>query len=374
MITGAYRSGTTLVEKSLSGHPSAAIFSQPFPFLYFDTKRRFLASFGIDDRYPLGSRFRDVRYTTDDFVSYLTDQPVTAAHIAESVDRMRGYSGFWTPELLDVIDQLGEGSLHQIQRNMYGALAERFAKSGVSLVGSKEILVEEYVPYLIQQDARIIIVIRDPRSMIASICYGRGAEWVGGHRPILFHLRNWRKSAAYALAFESDVRVHTVGFESLVTNPLQALGMAAEFLELDPTGFGEPSAAILDQRGQVWNANSSFDSTETVVDRWKGVLDDQTVEYIEMCTLPELLAFGYEPSVASTFDVDALAAFQEPFQIRHADFPPGYSTAVHNLADEQRRFDLVQDASLSDAVADEWYLFPTTHEKLLQAFQARADH
>ena len=56
LVTGCYRSGTTIVEKVLHSHPKINIASQPFPVLYIQAKEIFLDRMGIRYRYPHSAR------------------------------------------------------------------------------------------------------------------------------------------------------------------------------------------------------------------------------------------------------------------------------------------------------------------------------
>ena len=67
-VTGAQRSGTTLLEKVLASQPGISMLSQPFPLLFVEVKRAFLRSLGNDDPYPLGHLFRERRYTRGAFI------------------------------------------------------------------------------------------------------------------------------------------------------------------------------------------------------------------------------------------------------------------------------------------------------------------
>ena len=73
LVTGCYRSGTTLLEKLLHAQPSACIASQAFPVLFFMAKEAFLSSRGIDRRYPLDHLFLEDAYSSDEWVSFLDE-------------------------------------------------------------------------------------------------------------------------------------------------------------------------------------------------------------------------------------------------------------------------------------------------------------
>ena len=71
LVTGAYRSGTTLVEKTLHRHSRVSVLSQPLPLLYVDVMNAFLAGIHRSGNpYPLGPRFLDRRYEDEQFVEF----------------------------------------------------------------------------------------------------------------------------------------------------------------------------------------------------------------------------------------------------------------------------------------------------------------
>ena len=59
------------------------------------------------------------------------------------------------------------------------------------MIGSKEIFCEEYIPYFLSNGVKVILLIRDPRDIITSLNFGKGADFTGEIRPTLFNIRNW---------------------------------------------------------------------------------------------------------------------------------------------------------------------------------------
>src|SRR5207237_6447019 len=110
-ITGFLRSGTTLVEKLVHALPEACIGPQPFPFLFYDTKRAFLRLRAVpEERYPLGHLFGETRYRPEDFRAFLAAHRVTPQAIAASFAAMRGYSGWQLPALAAHAERVAEDS------------------------------------------------------------------------------------------------------------------------------------------------------------------------------------------------------------------------------------------------------------------------
>jgi hypothetical protein len=241
-ITGMLRSGTTLLEKLLCNQPQLSVLSQPFPYLFLETKRQFLRQRGhADERHPLGPLFREERYGPDDFAAYLSAELLPQARVTDWLQAMAGYSGQWT-EIADpaaLTEGLGAASFSLVLRILNRRLRHRPDARGF---GSKEILCEEYLPYLLGEGFDCLLVVRDPRDVIASMRSGCGDRFVGAARPLLYELRNWRKSAAFAQSLAGHRRFHLVRYEELVTEPSRVLDALADALGLGPFD-GVPSSA-----------------------------------------------------------------------------------------------------------------------------------
>ena len=375
LIVGAYRSGTTLVEKLAHMHPDLSIASQPFPDLYAEAKRRFLAAHGWADVYPLGHRFRDDRYQDAELHDSLDAMRFTADDLAALIRSMGGYSGWWTPELGEHLDALDEGTLLEIRARMHDVLARVFQRPDALVVGSKEILVEEYAPYLRARGERVIIVIRDPRGMLASLTSGEGARYGGKRRPTLFHVRTWRKSVAYALALRHDPNVLVLRYEDVVAAPERVLDRIATFAGLDAAPRDVLDGGLVDQRGRPWGGNSSFGRVagidERSAQRFRQVLDTTTLRYVEACTLPELFALGYPSTGSDSFDEDAVSDFREPEPVDHPLFVDDGTYDPPRCAPEEIERFRKAGSVLDEEDALSWFIHPEAHRALQVALIQR---
>ena len=375
LITGAWRSGTTLVEKLLHAHPEASVASQPFPFIYVEAKRRFDAARGIEGRYSLGHLFGETRYRPSDLIGFLDELRFTEAEVALLLEGMRDYSGWWTPEVAEVA--LGGGSLLDIRRRMHLALAERFGWLDASAVGSKEILVEEFVPWLLANGERALLVLRDPRAVAASAAGGSGQRYAGRTRPLLFQLRVWRKSVAYALAYRDDPGLLTVRYEDVVASPEEVVARAAEWLGLAAPPEGLLADGLVDQRGEPWMGNSSFGARAGVsgasASRYLDELSGETIRFIETCCWPEILALGYPLHEIVEPDPDEIARFSEPAPVDHPAFAGDDSESpAHAASAERARLEALH----RDDIAVDWqralFLFEQTYAALRDAVTSRS--
>jgi len=224
LITGCYRSGTTLTEKLLHSHPDVCVASQPFPILYFYVKKAFLKAKGLERRYPLDHRFLEDGYSQDDFDQFLLSHELTRSDIDTVFDQLEDYKlGLWTPAVLQLRDRISEGTFWSLFRQITRLLSEILEKPAAVVRGVKEVLCEEYIPHLLSKGAQVVVVIRDPRDMISSLDFRVRDNMTGDHRPILYSLRAWRKSVAYALACEHHGNMVWFRFEDLVTDLMPQL-------------------------------------------------------------------------------------------------------------------------------------------------------
>lgn len=367
-VTGTFRSGTTLVERLLDQHPAMSVASQPFPFLWIEAKRAFLASRRRDDALPLGHLFRDPDHDPTALSRFLREWPCDGERVAALIREQKAYSGAMTPDIMALATEaVPDADFTGLLAWVYGRLARRRGTPDVTLAGAKEILVEEFVPALLDAGHEVVVVIRDPRAVVASSTTGRGEEYVGSPRPTLLTLRIWRKSVAFALAYAEHPRCHVVRFEDLLDSEDQ-LRTLWSALGVDP-GVELPDP-LRDQEGEPWQANTSFRQaaagSTAALQRARNALSTDVLGYVEAATYPELVALGYPvdpPTVA------ALRAFREPERVTRSGVAPDYSCDPLNVAEEVRRLEIVTD-DLPPAEAVGWFLHVATHARLRDAVGA----
>jgi hypothetical protein len=371
LITGCYRSGTTLLEKLLHSHRNVCLASQPFPVLYFHVKSLFLAELGLQRRYPLDHLFREEGYARDEFHAFLDRFRLCEERLDAVFDGLAEYTlGLWTPEITRFRDMVTPGVFIDIYRQMNGFVPLLFPKEDIRYVGGKEVLCEEYVPYLLSRGHKAIIVIRDPRDMITSLNFRERDNLTGANRPVLFSLRAWRKSVAIALAHENHPDFKWVRYEDLARDPRATLCQLASFLGVDGFRSEMFKSGIRDQRGDPWRGNSSFEEQDGIstgsVGRYVTVLPEYVTAYVEACCWPEMRLLGYDFRDLSHFEEDAVRSYREPFEVLHHKFPPDYSFSTEHIEEEIERYRklAVRAEPLSVEEARQWFLYRSTYRKL----------
>ena len=126
---------------------------------------------------------------------------------------------------------------------------------------------------------------------LRSIRLGRGETFVGARRPLLFHLRNWRKSVAFALAFGEHDNVLVLKYEDAARSLPATAQRIYRHLLLPPFELH----GLFDQYGLPFRGNSSLGERSGVesIDAWQTLLDRETIRYVEAVCLPEMHALGY---------------------------------------------------------------------------------
>ncbi|MFT4809246.1 MAG: hypothetical protein ACI9LX_002593 [Paraglaciecola sp.] len=350
-ITGYVRSGTTLVEKLLCNHPSLSVLSQPLPTLYFELKRLFLNSIDINNEYFLLSHYvGEKRYRPIDFQQYLNLAKVPAEIVDSSINS--SYSGNWTSvargELksslsLDMLYQ------HLMLANTHNPMANMF--------GSKEVLCEEFVPYYLTHGIKVLHITRDPRDVVSSIKRGNGNNFIGQVKPLLFELRNWRKSAQLAIQYKNTANFMSIKYEDLVLDTDNVLKAVCNFLDIEVFPNDAFSNGILTQSGKVWSSNSSFSAVDGLVSsgsigKYKELLSKEVLEYIAVICHPELHDLSMQSLLDPNFSA-IIKNFQEPIAVTDNNSAPDYSTnagaieyeivRLHKFLDGNLQFEFLVD-------------------------------
>lgn len=341
-VTGYLRSGTTLLEKVLHAHPSLCVGAQPFPVLYYAAKEAFLADIGVAPAdYPLGHLFQNRAYGPEDFTAFLERWTCSDAELDRVFERLSEYSGWKTRELGVIRPRLRAGGFGGLFRQLVEALPEIYGKSDATHAGAKEVFCEEFIPFLLGHDVRVVLIVRDPRDVVASMNFG-GEAHVGPVTPTLYALRQWRKSVAFALAYRRDPGFHLLRYEHLVEAPGPSLEALTRFLGVDPYPPEPFAEGLRDQWGRPWRGNSSFRSHPAIdpgsIGAHRRALPAACTRYIESLCHPELRALGYplDPG-AGCLDRATLAAFREPVVPTRPGIPADYSTIPEEIDREMAR-------------------------------------
>jgi hypothetical protein len=343
------RAGTTLLEKLLAGHSQVSLLSQPFPYLFLHVKRDFYRSLGVEPPpYPLGPLFREA-YEPDEFARFLASYTVEHADIEAAFSAMEGYSGQYTrfeaQRLRATLRSLSKGDLAGTVAQLYRLLAR---DPRALWCGGKETLCEEFAPFLLDRGIRVVVILRDPRDVLASLNHGRGERFAGKLKPTLFNLRNWRKSVAFALHLQHHPGFHWLRYEDLVAKPRTTLGRIARFLAIEPFPAAATTGRIRDEQGRSWRGNSSYGEVEGItvasVGRYRDVLPDEVQAFVEAACFHELAHLGYPCERSRSELQHHLRSFREPYPMERSELLE-YLPSPRSITDELGRLAALEEGT-----------------------------
>ncbi|MGH8084264.1 MAG: sulfotransferase [Lysobacter sp.] len=342
-VCGMLRSGTSLIQTLLTNHPNMLVAYQPFHQLYVDVKQRFFDEHGIDAPLPLDDGAPGNRAQRELFLSWLASRRFDAAEAGELASRATAGKGGGLSDRGSL--SAPAGTFIEIRQSLHGAMAQGLGRGQVGVVGSKEILCEEYVPALLAAGVRCVLILRDPRAVIASANNGRYRDMVGDRYPLMMLIRLWRKTAAYWLHYRHHPLVRAIRYEDLIADPDSTLQDLADWLGLEPFPPDLIAGSLKDHAGRPWRGNSSFGDKTTIDasthDKWRELLAADELRFIGACLRQELEATGY-PLPAGLGEQDILAFEENIRGVRPAHL------ARHAIDNTTRR-DAIERLALSPA-------------------------
>lgn len=293
-IVGDGRSGTTLLRACLSAHSRIAVPPETHYMKWADgagaaeagAPRDFDAAW---KEYVEGRRFQDL-----------------------AVEPQR---------VLELVEHYGGRTF----KNLFAALLHAYAeKHGKVRAGEKTPGHYYYLDQLFEwfPQARVIAIRRDPRAVIASHLKspwisqqleagGARAPWIPRLR--LYHVaeraRIWNEVYDRLGVAALDPRIHTIGYEDLVTHPERELTAIANFLGMpfEATMLQDrasvPGAASREQLDNVawrdWLREHEQKATSPIstdgLEKWRTQLSRAEVALIEATCGSRMRRFGYEP-------------------------------------------------------------------------------
>lgn len=300
-ITGFPRSGTTLIEKLIGNQPDTYIAHQLFPTILLNIKKAFLLQAGIDRAYPF------IPYPSTDektaFLDFLTITNFTEQQVETWLLEGLHYPAMGEKEVLKSLPCLG-GSLSEIIEQ----LLTHICKNKVSLMGFKDVLMDEYIPYFNQQAIFTIYVTRDPRAVIASLI---NSNEMGNYRPTLYNLQLWKRGLANAK------NTSILKYEDVVTDATTTLHQVSKHVNHP---FISPPLPLKNNDGSDWKGNSSFKETNKLslksINRFEEVLSKEAIIYIESICSQEMENLGYKNMYPPT----NFTTLKDPFETTHTQF------------------------------------------------------
>ena len=295
-ILGMIRSGTTYLTKLLNESKKISAISDPYLHFFKSYRNEIYKKHLIefDNGHPLDdhfcSKFEKINKIIEnsDLSESISPDTLSKAISNIKIQAKRDSE-------IDLIN------IEKIKANNYGTFLEKlfqqinlnYYKKNLTHIGFKSTFCEQFTSTLLNNNKnyKFIFIIRDPRAVYASHIKEHEKQY-----PLLFIIRNWRKSVFYALrTIQKYNNSIIIKYEDLVENKKCCLDKIFDFLDLNESNYDYTKEVFLDDKGKEWKSNSSFvimDKNQKK-DNWKKTLSQNQINLIETLTSHELDYFGY---------------------------------------------------------------------------------
>ncbi|WP_420386052.1 sulfotransferase family protein [Roseivirga sp.] len=324
ILAGVFRSGTTFLARALNSHPQLNIASDPF-FEFFKVARNIWfrdSDPKYDDRQPLEDYFLKGENYYRSFHDNFETIRFESSDIEELKRQIPRNAGIFSPAVLPFLHKIRPGLAFEVFEQLLEIVELAYPKQDASVTGIKEVWVDEFASPLLEQGYKFVHIIRDPRAIIAS-----NKKSSTGAYPILFLIRQWRKSAAFALRNRGRNNFFLIRYEDMVSNPDDYLRSMLTFIGVPFHSNVVNANTYRDGSGKQWTQNTSYQAKEGIntksMEKWRTVLDTEEISIVEGLCQHEMKALDYE------FD-------QTSFPIREM---LNYDLPAETIADWIRKYD-----------------------------------
>ncbi|MFC1579348.1 sulfotransferase [Thermodesulfobacteriota bacterium] len=354
LLTGTFRSGTSLLTACLNAHSGIFIAWQPFwPFFKACTNKLYGDTVLLPQNqdYPMGifectsdEQKEDLQSLFSSFSFEKNDLFLVIEKIKTELSRVElkmnvDLKNFGLAKYLDDIES---GPAGDVLSQLFDRLLLYFKRQTPTAIlppgqgmitGVKEVFCEEFIEpftHFFHPNAFAIHIIRDPRAVLASRNYGKYAEATGSKYPIFFIIRTWKRTVANFILNKNNRHYLMIKYEDLVRKTEMTLNQICMVLGIGFSNDMLDFSKYKDSKGNPWKQNSSFKNTNAItadsIDTWKDVLPSREIEILEYYCRPEMELMGYEVRTEH-FSEDRIKNFKEDQSdvrdwLRKFDFSP----------------------------------------------------
>jgi hypothetical protein len=312
-VTGLARSGSNLLGRMLSVNKDIMLAMDPYLPLFKSLRNAIVRKNGdaklaefFDNDPPLQDYYFDDREISilDMVLSSDLDIPFQKQEWPILIEKLISRASDDAADIVPFLDILKKAKTY---RELFEGSIEVIAKARESQyrkwVGAKDVWTIDFFPALARsfQEAKFLVIIRDPRATVASNQPAKGTSQFG--HPVSY-ASHWRKNISLAINYKSrhelSSRIYLLFYEDLVSEPRRITEDLCSFLEVnfDPAML-EPKNFIDYSKGGIWEGNSSFQNSLEIdqarADRWRNTLEPEIIKMVEFICGPEMRLAGYEP-------------------------------------------------------------------------------
>ncbi|MTI84033.1 MAG: sulfotransferase [Firmicutes bacterium] len=301
LITGIIRSGTTLISRAIDAHPQIAIAPDPYFGYFREFRNEIYKDFfpDFDEEQPLSDHFfDDFFHAKQQLLKSSINRKLINQNLKKVIENTAKFTEQNAPLLIPYLLRLNGDSYKDLFTQLMEIVNKVYGDKDTKVVGFKRPWVEEFVMPLLRTfpNMKIIYIIRDPRAVIAS---QKRASNIQHNYPLLFMIRNWRKSFAYALynLYYNNDRFYFLRYEDLITDPKSVLKDISRFLDIKFNPKMIDVSSYRDSEGKSWTNNSSYEKTNNITtkfkSKWEEILNNEEVQCIEDLCFIEMTKLNY---------------------------------------------------------------------------------
>ena len=352
-IFGMIRSGTTFLSKALSAHSNILIASDPY-LQFFKAFRNEIGLISNFNNFDCDSPISDEFFLKNNNLQNIikrTDFDVPITHFSLS-NTLKLISKFTERDSFKIKE-----NLKHINKNVnnYGLLLDQlldiikisYGDKNTINYGFKSTFSEQFISAVINRynDAKCIFILRDPRSIYASHINEHEKQY-----PLLFVLRNWRKSIYYYLENKNKKNnIYFVKYEDLISNIEGSLEKICRFIDVKFDKKMIDSNNYMDGKNNKWKINSSFAKSNIINNNsWEKILSPNYITIIEKLTKIEMNYFNYEISnkdqnikLKNLINLESKENIYDWIKPYYDD----YKFSKNQLENEQARLDYIDNPS-----------------------------
>lgn len=340
-VTGLFRSGTTFLARALNAHPNLSVASDPYFEFWKLVRNRWWQTNQQDFNaaQPLGDYFCADQAQVSRFWAEALTVQLNEAELLQLCQRIAVAAEPYSPKIGQRLPNLRAGSAAEVLEQLYDVIPQAYPTEALQCVGAKEVWTDEFAaPFLAQYGAngRVIHILRDPRAIIAS-----NRKSSTGAYPVLFLVRQWRKSVALAIMNKALPGFLQLRYKDIVSDPQASFSAMCAHLGVPFHAAVTDGSKYLDGAGEPWRQNSSHGTSSTInkeyVERWRAVLPEDEIAIIEWLCGPEMDYLGYKRT-QRTFPEQQLGRWRDDYpNIAEWIKPYDFNLTPSEIEREQQR-------------------------------------
>jgi len=327
VIMGTFRTGSTFLSKALSAHKNIAVASDPY-FMFFKSFRNEVfiregvKNFDLES--PVSDNFFSKHVELNGKIrNYNLKIPIKHISLKAILSLIGKSAERDSPKVVPLLGDVTANHYDELYRKLLELVHRAYGDENSKLIGFKCTFAEQFLEVLINTfpNIKCIYLLRDPRGVAASqkVFFETNKQYSGrGRYPLYYVIRHWRKSFAYLLDnVDKKENVLYIRYEDLITNPSDSFTNICAFLKLEYDQNMVDGNMYKDGYENSWMQNSSYGTSGCIntayIDKWKEILTEREIQFIEDLCCPELEVLGYQRVSKDRIMASCLNPPQEEF-------------------------------------------------------------